>query len=196
MCVITFVSYSIYHIYKKITIIKMHFYDLNSPQMQIVTNLLHFDFCVDILFEEQYSIGVISQVAHLKKWGNKCLIIIDKKSRVPVYEQIKNQIITFIRVGVYVAHAKLPSIRSISADTATNVNTVKKAFSELELSGVIYTVPGIGSFVSENALESSNISAKAMRQLADDIEVAKSIGVTAEQITELVNSIYKEENND
>lgn len=128
--------------------------------------------------------------------GDKCLIIIDKKSRVPVYEQIKNQIITFIRVGVYAAHSKLPSIRSISADTATNVNTVKKAFSELELSGVIYTVPGIGSFVSENALESSNISAKAMRQLSDDIEVAKSIGVTAEQITELVNSIYKEENND
>ena len=121
------------------------------------------------------------------------MIIVDKKSRVPVYEQIKNQIITFIRLGVYPVHSKLPSIRSISAETSTNVNTVKKAFSELELSGVIYTVPGTGSFVSENALTGSNLASKAMRQLADDIKTAKSIGVSADEINELVNSIYKEE---
>ena len=127
------------------------------------------------------------------KESSGSLIIVDKKSRVPVYEQIKNQIITFIRLGVYPAHSKLPSIRAISAETATNVNTVKKAFSELELSGVIYTVPGTGSFVSENALTGSNLASKAMRQLADDIKTAKSIGVSADEINELVNSIYKEE---
>ncbi len=121
------------------------------------------------------------------------MIIIDKKSRVPVYEQIKNQIITFIRLGVYPPNSKLPSIRQISADTSTNVNTVKKAFAELEIGGVIYTVPGTGSFVSENALADSNLTAKAMRQLSDDIEVAKSIGVTIEEITELLKIIYKEE---
>ncbi len=125
--------------------------------------------------------------------GGNSLIIIDKKSRVPVYEQIKNQIITFIRLGVYPANSKLPSIRAISAETSTNINTVKKAFSELELSGVIFTVPGTGSFVSENALECSHHTAKAMRQLADDIEIAKSIGVTVEEITELIQSIYKED---
>lgn len=135
----------------------------------------------------------IHDITPITKERSKRLIIIDKKSRVPVYEQIKNQIITFIRIGVYPAHSKLPSIRTISAETATNVNTVKKAFSELELSGVIYTVPGTGSFVSENALTGSNLSAKAMRQLADDIEVAKSIGVTIGEITELLHSIYKEE---
>lgn len=135
---------------------------------------------------------MISQIAHLYK-GVVQLIIIDKKSRVPVYEQIKNQIITFVRLGVYPANSKLPSIRQISADTSTNVNTVKKAFAELELGGVIYTVPGTGSFVSENALADSNLTAKAMRQLADDIEVAKSIGVTMEEIAELLKSIYKEE---
>ena len=66
----------------------------------------------------------------------------------------------------------------------------------MELSGVIYTVPGTGSFVSENALENSNLTAKSLRQLADDIEVARSIGVTAEEITELIRMIYKEEKND
>lgn len=121
------------------------------------------------------------------------LIIIDKQSRVPVYEQIKNQIITYIRVGVYPAHSKLPSIRAISAETATNVNTVKKAFAELELSGVIYTVPGTGSFVSENALESNSVTAKALRELKEALVVARSVGVTESEVIELASSVYKED---
>lgn len=121
------------------------------------------------------------------------LIIIDKQSRVPVYEQIKNQIITFIRIGVYPAHSKLPSIRAISAETATNVNTVKKAFAELELSGVIYTVPGTGSFVSENALGSSSVTAKALRELKEALAVARSVGVTESEVIELASSVYKED---
>ena len=121
------------------------------------------------------------------------LIIIDKQSRVPVYEQIKNQIITFIRIGVYPAHSKLPSIRAISAETATNVNTVKKAFAELELSGVIYTVPGTGSVVSENALESSSVTAKALRELKEALAVARSVGVTESEVIELASSVYKED---
>lgn len=121
------------------------------------------------------------------------MIIIDKQSRVPVYEQIKNQIITYIRIGVYPEHSKLPSIRSISAETATNINTVKKAFAELELSGVIYTVPGTGSFVSPNALESETVTAKALRDLEEALKAACSVGVTREQIKELTEAVYKEE---
>lgn len=121
------------------------------------------------------------------------MIIIDKQSRVPVYEQIKNQIITYIRIGVYPEHSKLPSIRSISAETATNINTVKKAFAELELSGVIYTVPGTGSFVSPNALESETVTAKALRDLEEALKAAYSVGVTREQIKELTEAVYKEE---
>ncbi len=110
-----------------------------------------------------------------------------------MYEQIKNQIITYIRIGVYPEHSKLPSIRSISAETATNINTVKKAFAELELSGVIYTVPGTGSFVSPNALESETVTAKALRDLEEALKAAYSVGVTREQIKELTEAVYKEE---
>ncbi len=121
------------------------------------------------------------------------MIIIDKRSKIPVYEQIKNQIITLIRVGVYPPHSKLPSIRQISADTSINVNTVKKAFAELESTGAIYSVPGTGSFVSENAATDSSLCNKAMNDLKNTVEVAKSIGVGLEDILNLVNSVYKEE---
>lgn len=121
------------------------------------------------------------------------MIIVDKQSRVPVYEQIKNQIVTLIRVGVFEPHSKLPSIRNISSETSVNVNTVKKAFAELELSGIIYTVPGTGSFVSENALESNNYAAKVIREITDSVTVAKSIGVSLEEMKEIIEKIYKED---
>lgn len=121
------------------------------------------------------------------------MIVIDKRSKVPVYEQIKNQIITLIRVGVYPPHSKLPSIRQISADTSINVNTVKKAFAELELSGAIYSVPGTGSFVSENAHTDSSLSDKALKDFRQALDVAKSIGVGFDEIMKIVNSVYKEE---
>lgn len=121
------------------------------------------------------------------------MIVIDKRSKVPVYEQIKNQIITLIRVGVYPPHSKLPSIRQISADASINVNTVKKAFAELELNGAIYSVPGTGSFVSENAHMNSSLSDKAIKDFRQALDVAKSIGVSFDEIIRIVNSVYKEE---
>ena len=124
------------------------------------------------------------------------MILVDKLSRIPVYEQIKNQIITCIRLGIYPADSQLPSIRSITAEASVNVNTVKKAFSELEAAGVIYTVPGIGSFVSKSALESEAVTAKAKRNISDAFENAKSVGLTRAEIQEVLDSVYGEDNND
>ena len=124
------------------------------------------------------------------------MILVDKLSRIPVYEQIKNQIITCIRLGIYPADSQLPSIRTITAEASVNVNTVKKAFAELEAAGVIYTVPGIGSFVSKSALESEAVTAKAKRNIADAFENAKSVGVTQEEIREILFSVYGEDKND
>lgn len=120
------------------------------------------------------------------------MISVDKQSRTPVYEQIKNQIVTLIRLGVYPADSKLPSIRQITSDTYVNVNTIKKAFAELEMAGVIYTVPGIGSFVSPKALENDAVTAKTKRNIKDAFESAKSLGVTEEEIIEILNSVYRE----
>lgn len=120
------------------------------------------------------------------------MINIDKQGRSPVYEQIKNQILTLINLGVYPPHSKLPSIRAVSAETGVNINTVKRAFSELEISGVIYSVPGTGSFVSDDAAASRAVSAKAQSEIAESIRTAKSIGVTKEELMQIIEDIYRE----
>ncbi len=84
------------------------------------------------------TITVISVIAQLyaivfrkTKIGGMSVISIDLHSRVPVYEQIEEQIIWLINSGVYAADDKLPSIRSLASELKLNVNTVKRAFQDL-----------------------------------------------------------------
>ena len=69
----------------------------------------------------------------------------DKK---PMYLQIVEQITSKVLLGDWPANMPLPSIRELAAQTQVSVITVKRAYAELELAGVIVTQPGRGSFVS------------------------------------------------
>lgn len=119
---------------------------------------------------------------------------IDSRSRMPIYEQIKNQIMTCIRLGVYKPDEQLPSIRSVSQQTGINVNTVKRAFTDLEDDGVIYTLIGRGSFVSADAAQNTSIADKALKDMEFTIRALKSKGVTEESLVLLIKKIYSEEN--
>lgn len=120
------------------------------------------------------------------------MITIDYKSRLPVYEQIKNQLMTLIQLGVLKTDQQLPSIRSLSAETGVNVNTVKRAIQDLEEMGVIYSVPGKGSFVSENAFANSRIKEKALDEIRHAIVTSIPKGVTENDVAELIKNIFKE----
>ena len=121
------------------------------------------------------------------------MIHIDRHNRVPVFEQIKNEIMTLISLGVLKPHAKLPSIRQVAAETGVNINTVKKAFSELETHGVIYSVPGTGSFVSADALADENLRKTAFLEVETAVLAAKAKGILLEEILTTVQNVYKEE---
>lgn len=121
------------------------------------------------------------------------MITIDVKSRLPVYEQIKNQIMMLIKIDILQPNSQLPSIRSLSNEISVNVNTVKRAFSDLEDMGVIYSVPGKGSFISDNAFSNTRIKEKAMKELTQAINEAIPKGVTKDDIKELLEEIFKED---
>ncbi len=121
------------------------------------------------------------------------MVEIDLRSRIPIYEQIKNDILMRIRLGIYKPDEQLPSIRSISQSTGINVNTVKRAFADLEEEGVIYTLVGRGSFVSSDAVNNTSIAKKALEEISADIRSLKSKGVTKDSLISLIESIYSEE---
>ncbi len=80
-------------------------------------------------------------------------LIISNSSNVPIYEQIKNQIIDQILNDELKEDEALPSIRTLSADIKISVMTIKKAYDELEHEGYIITRQGKGSFVVPKNLE-------------------------------------------
>lgn len=118
---------------------------------------------------------------------------IDSRSRIPIYEQIKNQILLFIRMGVFKPDEQLPSIRSVSQQTGINVNTVKRAFADLEAEGVIYSLVGRGCFVASGAINNTAIAQKALNEIEHDIRSIKSKGVSKADLIELINNIYSED---
>ncbi len=121
------------------------------------------------------------------------MILIDLRSRTPIYEQIKEQIIWLIHTNVYKSDDKLPSIRSLANELSLNVNTVKRAFQELELEGITYSVPGKGIFVSKKALSNKKLKNDALNSIETTLRSAKSKGVKMEEIISLAQSVYEEE---
>jgi len=75
-------------------------------------------------------------------------IRIDKNSRVPLYDQIKDQIKGLIHAGQIKTGDQLPTIRELSVKLSVNFNTVALAYRDLVNQGVIITERGKGSFVA------------------------------------------------
>jgi GntR family transcriptional regulator len=76
-------------------------------------------------------------------------IRIDKASRVPIYDQIKEQIKGLIHSGLIRTGDQLPTIRELSVDLSVNFNTVALAYRDLVNEGVIITERGVGTFVAK-----------------------------------------------
>ena len=75
-------------------------------------------------------------------------IHIDKNSRVPIYDQIKEQIKGLIHAGQIKTGDQLPTIRELSVALSVNFNTVALAYRDLANEGVIVTERGRGTFVA------------------------------------------------
>ena len=80
-------------------------------------------------------------------------ILIDNRSGQPIYEQIYAQIKSQIVSGALLEDELLPSIRSLAKDLGISVITTKRAYDELEQSGLIYTAAGRGCFVARKNTE-------------------------------------------
>ena len=83
--------------------------------------------------------------------------------------------------------------RSVSTQTGINVNTVKRAFADLEDEGIIYSLVGRGSFVASDAANNTSIAEKALKDIEPDLYSLKSKGVDRDSVIKLINKIYEEE---
>lgn len=80
------------------------------------------------------------------------MLLIDKLSGKPVYEQIIEGIEKNILMGIYPEGSVLPSLRELSVTLGINPNTIQKSYAELIRRGVIIPSPGSGTYVAPDAV--------------------------------------------
>lgn len=73
---------------------------------------------------------------------------LDSSSGVPFYRQIIDQVLLAVAGGRLKAGAQLPTVRQLAVDLSINLNTVAKAYREMEIRGIVETQQGTGTFVS------------------------------------------------
>lgn len=121
------------------------------------------------------------------------MFTIDPMSRRPVYEQLIGQIEKFILLGVLEIGEQLPSVRALSVQLSVNPNTIQKAYSDLDSRKIIFSVPGKGCFVSQNAKE---LLLEYQRNHLSDLEnmlsELKLAGISKQEINACVSKIFDE----
>ncbi|MBW7456691.1 GntR family transcriptional regulator [Paenibacillus sepulcri] len=113
----------------------------------------------------------------------------------PIYLQIKEQIKKQIITGLLKEGELLPSIRSLAQTLKISVITTKRAYDELEQEGLVTSVSGKGTFVSEKNKQS--IREVKYRQLEEKVKAViaegRSLGLKQAEILQLFEIFYGEE---
>ena len=119
------------------------------------------------------------------------MIQIDYANSESIYVQVKENIKKLILTGSLEPDEMLPSVRSLASSLAINVNTVLRAYKELEMEGYIYSVQGKGNFVSNNIKLKEKSVEDFKEKLAKFIKEATYINITEDEFIELVKELYK-----
>lgn len=110
---------------------------------------------------------------------------IDLTSRIPIYEQICDNITSLVLSGTLGENDQLPSVRSLAKSAGINPNTVAKAYQELERNGIIYSVPGRGSFISKP--DSAAFRDAALKEFDEAVNAALNTGIPPDDLKKRID---------
>ncbi|GAA0228841.1 GntR family transcriptional regulator [Cryptosporangium japonicum] len=113
------------------------------------------------------------------------MIVIDPSSPTPPFEQLRAQLARQIQDRTLAVGTRLPAIRRLAADLGLAVNTVGRAYRELEEAGLIETRGHAGSFVSAAGEQGR---ARAQRAASEYAAVITSIGLDAGEALRIVQA--------
>ena len=116
----------------------------------------------------------------------------DLDSDRPIFLQIVERIQMDIVSGKYAPGDKLPSVRDLAAEASVNPNTMQKAFTELERTGLVYSQRTSGRFITEdiNMIEELK-SSLAKKKINEFLDLMQKLGFKNEEILSLMNQTMK-----
>ena len=114
----------------------------------------------------------------------------------PIYLQIIERVQMDIITGRYQPGDKRPSVRELAQEAAVNPNTMQKALSELERSGLIYSQRTSGRFITEDKELIHQMKKElAAAEVSAFVAHMKQLGITPEEIRQLLAETIEEEEN-
>lgn len=116
------------------------------------------------------------------------ILSLDFSSDVPIYMQVRNQIVVAISEGELKPGDKLPTIRNLAAESGINNMTVNKAYALLKQEKFITTDRRSGAIV--NQFGNNSMSDRLMRELRLVISEAKLCGVSEDEILEICHKLF------
>jgi len=109
---------------------------------------------------------------------------LDLKSGVPFYRQVIDQVKAAIATESLSPGDRLPTVRQLAVDLSINPNTVSRAYTELELTGLVETQMGSGTFVGSRPVERNNVERRrVLNQLCQEfLSRASTHGFTLDDV--------------
>jgi DNA-binding transcriptional regulator YhcF (GntR family) len=117
------------------------------------------------------------------------LITIDQQSLIAPYEQVRGQLADRIRNGELVIGTRLPTVRQLAADLGLAVNTVARAYRELEHAGLVQSRGRAGTYVHTSDVAKAQVEAAAQSYA----RVIHATGVTVEEAVQLLRAAANSE---
>jgi GntR family transcriptional regulator len=123
--------------------------------------------------------------------------VLDPKAGIPYYRQIIDQIKFGIASGDLKAGEQLPTVRALAVELAINLNTVTKAYNELEIQKILETQQGTGTFINKTNISiPAKEKEKKLRSICNEfLTIAFSYGFSTKEIISEIQKNDKNESN-
>ena len=119
------------------------------------------------------------------------LLKIDFGSSVPIYLQLRNQVVVAIAEGKLAPGEQLPTIRALAEESGINMMTVSKAYQLLKQEGYITTDRRSGAVVAPrtSGWEMNKEALNALRLCVSELRIA---GISREELLLVCRKMYEE----
>ena len=101
------------------------------------------------------------------------LLRVDLKARRPLFDQLRTQVIEGVRDGALPPGSRLPTVRELAGQLGVAVNTVARAYRELENAAVVETRGRFGTFIARYDPTDAAMAAAAKEY----VRVAQGLGL-------------------
>ena len=118
------------------------------------------------------------------------LLKLDFSMDVPIYMQIRNQIVMGIANGALKAGEKLPPIRTLASETGINTMTVNKAYQLLKQEGFIITDRRLGAMINPERVTTNTTPLTEHKELNLLLSEFYIHGISKEELLNACSSIY------